>query len=81
MDTTADVWTVPAVRMKTLRAHRVPLCGRAIEILDPARTLGNGGSPLVFPGRWGRQLDGTTLTRILKDCNVPAVAHGVEVAV
>ncbi len=76
MDTTDHVWAVPAVRMKTLRAHRVPLCGRAIEILDAARTLGNGGSPLVFPGRWGRQLDGTTLTRILKDCNIPAVAHG-----
>ena len=41
----------PAARMKTFRAHRGPLCGRSIEILDTARTLGNGGNPLVFPGR------------------------------
>ena len=40
MDTKTDVWTVPAAPMKTLYAHRVPLCGRSIEILDAARTLG-----------------------------------------
>ena len=34
--------------MKAGREHRVPLCGRALEILDAARTLGNGGSPIVF---------------------------------
>ncbi len=65
MDTKTDVWTVPAAPMKTLFAHRVPLCGRSIEILDAARTLGTGGNPLVFPARRGRQLDTS-----------PAVAHG-----
>ena len=33
------VWTVPATRMKAKREHRVPLCRRAIEILDEARPL------------------------------------------
>ena len=40
MDTKTDVWTVPTAPMKTLCAHRVPLCGRSIEIRDAARTLG-----------------------------------------
>ena len=31
------VWTVPATRTKAGRQHRVPLCRRAVEILDEAR--------------------------------------------
>ena len=31
--------------MKSNREHRVPLCGRAVEILDEARTLVEGTSP------------------------------------
>ena len=40
MDTAGRVWTVPALRMKAKREHRVPLCGRALEVLDVARALG-----------------------------------------
>ena len=36
IDLPARVWTVPAVRMKSKREHRVPLCGRAAEILEAA---------------------------------------------
>ena len=36
------MWTVPAKRMKANREHRVPLCGRALEILDGARDAGKG---------------------------------------
>ena len=43
------MWTVPAKRMKSNREHRVPLCGRALEILDEARTLVEGASPFLFP--------------------------------
>ena len=42
MDTAGRVWTVPALRMKAKHEHRVPLCGRALEILDAARALGDG---------------------------------------
>ncbi len=34
--------------MKAKREHRVPLCRRAIEILDAARALGDGCG-FVFP--------------------------------
>jgi integrase len=36
------VWTVPASRMKAARAHRVPLCGRAIELLERQREATGG---------------------------------------
>jgi integrase len=34
IDLVAKVWTVPGVRMKAGREHRVPLCNRAVEILQ-----------------------------------------------
>ena len=46
IDRDAGVWTVPARRMKANRRHRVPLFGRALEILEAARTLGEGAGPL-----------------------------------
>ena len=33
-----------AVARVANRQHRVPLCGRAVEILDAARTFGDDGS-------------------------------------
>ena len=33
IDTEAMVWTIPAARMKSRRAHHIPLCARALAIL------------------------------------------------
>ena len=74
IDTHGHVWTISATRMKAKREHRVPLCGRAVEILDAARTLGNG--PLVFPGRNGAPLAEKRLRRLLQRQGVAAVPHG-----
>ena len=63
--------------MKARREHRVPLCRRAIEILDAARTLGEGGSPLLFPSvQQGKQLSDMMLSGLLKDLKISAVPHG-----
>ena len=64
----------PAAQMKTKREHRVPLCRRAIEILDAARTL--GGGPLVFPSEHGKPLDDKQPCWLLRQHSIPAVAHG-----
>ena len=73
---TADrVWTISALRMKAKREHRVPLCGRALEILDAARALGDG-NPLAFPMRSGRPICASTLPKLLKYHRIAAVAHG-----
>ena len=42
------VWTIPATRMKAKREHRVPLCGRAIQILTQLH--GTATSNYIFPG-------------------------------
>ena len=70
------IWTVPASRMKSPRAHRVPLCGRALEILDAARNLGGGGSPIVFVGKRGREMGGEQMGRLLRKHGIAAVPHG-----
>ena len=75
-DVAGRVWTVPAERMKANRAHRVPLCGRAMEILDAARSLGEGHGQLVFPGRRGTQLAEKGLRRLLQRLEIAAVPHG-----
>ena len=74
IDTAGRVWTIPALRMKAKRAHRIPLPRRAAEILDAARTLGDG--PLVFPGRNGAPLSEKRLRRLLQRQGIAAVPHG-----
>ena len=75
VDLSAAVWTVPGKRMKMRRAHRVPLCGRAAQVLKAARALG-GGNGLVFPGARDRRIDDMTLSKLLRDLGVAAVPHG-----
>ena len=76
IDLPARVWTVPARRMKSKREHRIPLCGRAVEILEAARALGDGRSPLVFPSQGGKPISITRLPRMLHNLKVAAVPHG-----
>jgi integrase len=44
------MWTIPGVRIKAGREHRVPLSARCLEILKRAKEL-SGDSLFVFPGR------------------------------
>ena len=57
IDRDAGVWTVPARRMKANRQHRVPLCGRALEILEAVQALDEGAGPLVFTRGQGKPLN------------------------
>jgi integrase len=50
IDFDARTWTIPAVRIKAGREHRIPLSDRAIEILTVAESIKNGGI-YVFAGR------------------------------
>ena len=76
MDTAGRVWTISAARMKAKREHRVPLCRRAVEILDAARALGDGDNSLVFPMGSGKPVSASTLPKMLQYHRIPAVAHG-----
>ena len=74
-DLSASVWTIPAERMKAQREHRVPLCGRAVEILQEARSHANGGG-LVFPSIRGKALSDMTLSKLVREQGIAAVPHG-----
>ena len=76
IDRDEGVWTVPARRMKANREHRVPLCVRAVEILDEARRLVEGTSPFLFPNRVGKQLEEKQLRRMFQKHGIAAVPHG-----
>ena len=76
MDTENHVWTIPALRMKMKRDHRVPLCDRAMEIVAAARRLSDDRNPLVFSNERGKRLDAKRLQRIVRKHRIPAVPHG-----
>ena len=80
-------WTIPPERMKAKREHRVPLSGRALEILLEAQRLSNdegstndeegtNTSALVFPSLTGRPLSDNTISKLLRDLRISAVPHG-----
>lgn len=76
MDVASATWTVPAERMKANREHRVPLSGRALEVLAEAAELSDG-SGIVFPGvRQGRPLSENTHAKLLRELGFDAVTHG-----
>ena len=76
VDWEAASWEVPAARMKARRPHRVPLAGRALEILEEASRLGDGQG-LVFPSaRSGKAASPTTFLALLGRLGIAAVPHG-----
>lgn len=76
IDRRANVWTIPAGRMKGGIAHRVPLSVRALEILDAAEMISK--RDFIFPGRKsGQPLSHMALDTTLKRMNVEGVTvHG-----
>ena len=76
IDRSGKVWTVPARRMKVNRQHRVPLCGRALEILEAAQALDEADGPLVFTHGGGKPLDDKQLRWLLRELGIAAVPHG-----
>ena len=74
-DIDAATWTVPGERIKGGIEHRVPLSGRALEILAEARPL-SGGVGLVFPSMRGGMVPGQSFVPLLRDVGVDATAHG-----
>ena len=65
IDTDDHVWTIPVTRTKAKREHRVPLCGRALAILDAARSLDDGNA-LVFPSVTGKRMNDMALSALLR---------------
>ena len=80
IDMGAQIWTVPPVRMKTGREHRVPLSGRAMEILRKLAAARTG--ECVFPGHAaGKPLSNTAMEMLMRRMNIEnATVHGFRSA-
>ncbi len=79
IDSDKAIWTVPAVRMKAKREHRVPLSKAAVAVLEQA---GGKHTEFVFPGPSDMgPLSGMALLMLLRRLNKDDVtAHGMRSA-
>ena len=77
IDLDAAVWTIPAERTKTARAHRVPLSRRAIEVLTQARSH-DDGEQLVFASASGVVMSGSTMSKLARELGLGMAPHGAR---
>jgi integrase len=80
IDLDRGVWTVPPQRMKGSREHRVPLSGRALEILRAMHEVRSG--EYVFPGQSANKpLSAMALEMVLRRMKIEgATVHGFRSA-
>ncbi len=78
IDAINAVWTVPAVRMKAGREHRVPLSARALEILNTVAPIRTAPDDFIFPGAKEESgLSQMALAMMLRQCGENDVTvHG-----
>lgn len=72
IDLDEATWTVPKTRMKASREHRVPLSGRALDILKAQR----GRRGPVFPTKKGKFALAVHYRRLLADVRIRGTVHG-----
>jgi len=73
IDLDAQVWTIPAERMKAGREHRVPLTDRAVAVLSEMMPAGEKPAPaaFVFPGaKVGKPLSNMSMTMAVRRLKV-----------
>lgn len=80
IDLKTKTWAIPAHRMKSGNLHRVPLCNRAITILERMASIKLG--EYIFPGqRRGRPLSNAALEMALRrNGGGDSTVHGMRSA-
>jgi integrase len=69
------VWTIPGVRTKTAKEHRVALSPPALEVFRRAAELRQNG--YVFPGvQSGRPMSDMALSMLLRGMHPGFTVHG-----
>ncbi len=74
MEVQDDLWTIPPERMKAGKEHRVPLCRRALEILEIARYLSEH-SEYLFSTK-STPMSNAAMSSVLKRMSVDVTVHG-----
>lgn len=64
IDMQDGIWTIPATAMKAGREHRVPLCERALELLQEMQEAKLNA--YVFPGRGRHPMSNMAMAAVLK---------------
>lgn len=76
VDLPAKTWTIPGVRMKGGKDHRVPLSPRAVAIFRQAAMI-SAGAKYVFPGaKAGRPLSNMSLLMASRRLGYTITTHG-----
>jgi integrase len=75
-DLEAQLWTVPASRMKARREHVVPLSPQAVRVLESAKSVLMADTELVFPGAGGVQMSNMAMLAVLRRAKEPFHVHG-----
>lgn len=79
IDFEAKTWTIPAERMKGERPHVVPLCERAIEILENLIPSDAKPDSFIFKGnKSGFAIGENIATRLLRDLVPGITLHGMR---
>lgn len=73
-EVSADIWTIPATRMKAKKEHRVPLCQRSLELLAIANAM-DPDSIYLF-SRNGKRLSNMAMPMMLRRLGIDATVHG-----
>lgn len=77
IDLEQSIWTIPALRMKAKREHRVPLSSAVLDVLDEAKShQGSGDQALIFSSPKGGMLSDMSLTAVMRRMGMEAVPHG-----
>jgi integrase len=76
IDVDKALWTIPGSRMKAGREHRVPLSGRALEILQTVRPVTESGGWLFEGQRARKPLSNMAMLKLLERMQVQATVHG-----
>lgn len=72
VDLDAEIWTVPAARMKARRMHRVPLSAAALAVLRTIRPDKPKLDAFVFHSAGGTMLSDMTVSAVVRRMNEPA---------
>jgi len=78
IDFAERLWTIPAARMKGGEEHRIPLCDRAIAILEEMRLCRR--NDFVFPGERRENLGESPMRELLKRLGYKTTVHGMRSA-
>jgi integrase len=76
VDLEKAVWTIPGERMKSGRAHAVPLSERAVEIITRLKAAHSGRGDFVFEAASDKRLSNMTLLMTMRRLKLSAVPHG-----